>query len=161
MVTNKWLFAAGILSALAAALHLGCVAGGPSWYRFLGAGQPLVRLAECNSPIPTFYAVGIAAVLLGWSAYAFSGAGALPRLPLLRPILVAISAVYLLRAAAMPVMLVYATGPGRSASFVVWSSIIVLLYGLVHAVGVASAWPDLKGAASASGSADVTTKGVR
>jgi hypothetical protein len=147
MVTNNWLFAAGVVSAGAAALHLGCVVGGPSWYRFLGAGQPLVRLAERGSPIPNIYAVGIAAVLLGWAIYAFSGSGALPRLPFLRPVLVAICAIYLLRAAALPVMLVYATGPGRSASFVVWSSIIVLLFGVIHTIGVVTSWRDLPGIA--------------
>ncbi|MGC1301092.1 MAG: hypothetical protein WA840_01850 [Caulobacteraceae bacterium] len=85
-------------------------------------------------------------MLCGWSAYAFSGSGVLPRLPFLRPILVAICAVYLLRAAALPALLAYATGPGRSAAFMVWSSAIVLVYGVVHAVGVSTDWADLKAA---------------
>ena len=123
---------------------MGCVLGGPSWYRFFGAGEPMARLAERGSPTPALYAFAIAAVLWGWSAYAFSGSGVLPRLPFLRPILVAICAVYLLRAVALPILLVYATGPGRSASFMVWSSVTVLLYGLVHAIGVLTSWADLK-----------------
>jgi hypothetical protein len=144
MIRNVWLFAAGSLSAVAAALHIGCVFGGPSWYRFLGAGDPMVRLAERGSPIPAGYAFAIGAVLCGWSAYAFSGSGALPRLPLLRPVLVGICAVYLLRAAALPILLAYATGPGRSATFMVWSSIIVLVYGLVHLIGIWASWTALK-----------------
>jgi hypothetical protein len=144
MVRNNWLFAAGGLSAIAAALHLGCVIGGPRWYRFFGAGEPMARLAERDSPTPALYAFAIAAVLCGWSAYAFSGSGALPRFPFLRPILVAICAVYLLRAAALPALLIYATGPGRSASFMVWSSVIVLVYGVVHAIGISTSWADLK-----------------
>ena len=68
----------------------------------------------------------------------------LPRLPLLRPILVTICAVYLLRAVALPLLLAYATGHGRSAAFMVWSSTIVLVYGIVHAIGILTSWTDLK-----------------
>lgn len=143
MARNTWLLAAGGLSALAAALHVGCVFGGPSWYRFFGAGEAMARLAARGSPTPALYAFAIAAVLCGWSAYAFSGAGALPRFPFLRPVLVAICGVYLLRAAALPALLAYATGPGRSAAFMVWSSGIVLAYGLVHAIGICTGWTDL------------------
>lgn len=127
MVRNNWLLAAGGLSAVGAALHIGCILGGPSWYRFFGAGEPLARLAQQGSPTPALYAFAIAAVLCVWSAYALSGSGLLPRLPCLRPVLVAICAVYLLRAAALPALLAYATGPGRTAAFMVWSSAIVLV----------------------------------
>lgn len=144
MVRSYWLFAAGALSAIAAALHIGCVLGGPSWYRLLGAGEAMARLAERGSPTPALYAVVIGGVLCGWSAYAFSGSGALPRLPLLRPVLVAICSVYLIRAAGLPVLLRYAVVPGRSASFIVWSSLIVLLFGVVHAIGTYESWADLK-----------------
>ena len=144
VVRNRWLFLAGILSAAAAALHIGCVFGGPTWYRFFGAGEAMVYLAERGSPTPAFYAVAIAAVLFGWSVYAFSGSGILPRLPFLRIILIAICAVYLLRAAALPALLAYATSPGRSALFMIWSSAIVLAYGVVHAIGIATSWTDLR-----------------
>jgi hypothetical protein len=143
MVRNNWLLAAGGLNAIAAALHVGCVFGGPPWYRVFGAGEAMARLAARGSPTPALYAFAIAAVLCGWSAYAFSGAGALPRFPFLRPVLVAICAVYLVRAAALPALLAYATGPGRSAAFMIWSSVIVLVYGVVHVIGIATSWADL------------------
>ena len=38
-VGNPWLVAGGILSALAALLHLAVIVGGPVWYRFFGAGE--------------------------------------------------------------------------------------------------------------------------
>jgi hypothetical protein len=136
---NGWLLAGGVLSGGGAAIHLGCIVGGPSWYRFLGAGERMARLAEQGSPEPVLAAAFIAAILGIWAAYALSGAGLLPRLPFLRPILVLISAVYLLRAAALPVMLVYLV-PGRSAPFLIWSSAIVLIFGIVHAIGVRAAW---------------------
>jgi hypothetical protein len=141
---NGWLFAGGLLSAAAAVLHMGCILGGPSWYRFFGAGEALARLAERGSPTPALYAGAIATVLWVWAAYAFSGSGVPPRLPWLRPILVAVCGVYLLRAAALPVLLAYATGPGRSAAFFIWSSLIVLVYGLVHAIGLATSWTDVR-----------------
>ena len=138
---NGWLIMGGALSAGASLLHLACILGGPAWYRFLGAGERMARLAERGSLEPPLVTVFIAGVLAVWAAYGFSGAGLIPRLPFLRLILIAITAVYLLRAAALPLML--ATMPGRSGTFLIWSSVIVLVFGLVHAVGVWRAWPRL------------------
>jgi hypothetical protein len=90
MERSDWLLAAGIMDVGAALLHLACIFGGPSWYRFFGAGEHIVRLAERGSARPALITVVIAAVLCGLAAYAFSGAGLLPRLPLLRPALIAI-----------------------------------------------------------------------
>src|SRR4051812_17062911 len=89
-----WLIAAGVLNAGAALLHLACILGGPAWYRFLGAGERMARLAERGSLRPALITIGIATVLGFWSAYAFSGAGMLPRLPMLRPALIAICMVF-------------------------------------------------------------------
>ena len=140
-MTNGWLFAGGVLSGIASILHLGCIVGGPAWYRFFGAGERIARMAERDMIEPTIVTLFIAAVLAGWSVYALSGAGVLRGLPLLRPILVAICAVYLLRAAALPVML--ATMHERSATFLVWSSAIVLVIGMVHAIGLWTGWARL------------------
>ena len=138
---NPWLLAGGILSAIAALLHLGCILGGPSWYRFFGAGERYARLAEQGSPYPAIMASGIALVLAAWAAYAFAGAGLIPRPPLLRPALAAITAIYLARAAALPLML--GRTPGRSDTFLYWSSAVVLIYGLVHLIGLARGWKAL------------------
>ena len=93
----KWLIAGGTLSAIAALLHVAIIFGGPDWYRFFGAGEGMARAAERGSAQPAIITLGIAAVLAVWSAYGFSGAGVIRRLPLLRTALVAISAVYLAR----------------------------------------------------------------
>jgi len=138
---NLWLAAGGALSALAAATHLAIIVGGPAWYRFFGAGERLSQAAERGSPMPAVVTVGIATVLAVWSAYAFSGAGLIPRLPLLRFSLVAISAVYLARAFLFVPALALKGLPVKA--FAVWSSLIVLVYGLVHAVGVWQAWDQL------------------
>ncbi|HYE42067.1 MAG TPA: hypothetical protein VEA15_01635 [Caulobacteraceae bacterium] len=149
---RNWLIAGALLSALAALLHVGCIIGGPDWYRFFGAGEELARAAERGSPMPAVITAGIAAVLAIWSAYALSGAGVLPRLPLLRTALVAITAVYLLRGLVLAPLLVLQ--PQAVHGFTLWSSLIVLAYGLVHATGTALGWRSMApkpplGAASA------------
>lgn len=131
---NDWLVAGGIASGAAALAHLLCIAGGASWYRAMGAGERMARQVEAGRLGPHLVTLAIATVLATWSAYALSGAGVIRPLPLLRPALVAITAVYLLRAAALPVML--RTMPDRSATFLVVSSAIVLAIGAVHAVGL-------------------------
>lgn len=141
MQGNPWLIAGGSLSAAAAVLHLGIIVGGPGWYRFFGAGERMARLAEAGSFRPTLITIGIATILLLWALYAFSGAGLLRRLPLLRTGLVVISAIYLLRGLAPVPMLI--ARPALVDSFVLWSSLVVLLFGICHAVGTWIAWPNL------------------
>ena len=138
---NGWLLTGGILSALAALAHLLCIIGGPNWYRFFGAGEGMARLAERGSLTPVLITVTIAGMLAVWSLYARSGSGYIDRLPLLRPVLLAIAAVYLLRAAALPIML--KTMADRGTTFLIISSIIVLVYGLIHAIGLYRGWNDL------------------
>jgi len=138
---NSWLVWAGILSAAAAILHLAIIAGGPDWYRFFGAGEGMARMAERGMLKPALFAIGIAAILTVWASYAFAGAGLIPRLPLMRTALVAITTVYLLRGLVFLPLL--ALRPGRVDAFVMWSSLIVLAFGVVHAVGTWRAWSSL------------------
>ena len=37
---NPALVTGGLLSVAASLLHIGCIIGGPDWYRFFGAGEP-------------------------------------------------------------------------------------------------------------------------
>lgn len=145
LAPNPWLVAGGILSALAVILHLAVIAGGPDWYRFVGAGEEMAQMAERGLLRPALITIAIATILAIWSAYAFAGAGLIPRLPLMRTALVAITAVYLLRGLALvPLALLR---PALVDSFALWSSLIVLAYGIVHAVGTYRAWPALAAAA--------------
>ena len=139
---NPALVIGGVLSLAASLLHIGCIIGGPAWYRFFGAGEAMATMAEQGSITPTLITLGIAAVLAIWAAYAFSGAGLIRRLPLLRTGLVAISAVYLLRGLALiPALII---SGGQVMPFVLWSSLIVLVYGLAYALGTWTAWPRLR-----------------
>lgn len=138
---NPALIIGGLLSVGASLLHIGCIVGGPDWYRFFGAGEGMARMAEQGSMTPTLITLGIAAILAIWAAYAFSGAGLLPRLPLLRAGLMVISAIYLLRGLALiPALLI---NGGDVMPFVLWSSLIVLVYGFAYAVGTWTAWSTL------------------
>ena len=139
---NPALIIGGLLSVAASLLHIGCIIGGPAWYRFFGAGEAMATLAEQGSMTPTLITLGIAAILAIWAAYAFSGAGLLPRLPLLRTGLVVISAIYLLRGLALIPALVI--NGADVMPFILWSSLIVLVYGIAYAVGAWTAWPNLK-----------------
>ena len=141
---NPLLIVAGILSTVAAVLHLAVIAGGPAWYRFFGAGEQMARLAEQGHWYPAVVTTGIATILLTWAAYAFSGAGLLPRMPLLRTGLVVISTIYLLRGLVLiPAMVTNPAGPAGLTAFTWCSSLIVLVYGLAYAIGTWRAWPDL------------------
>jgi hypothetical protein len=142
MAGKTWLILGGILSALAAVLHLAVIAGGPSWYRFFGAGEAMAEAAERGSATPALITLGIAAILTIWALYAFSGAGIVRRLPLLRTALVLISAVYILRAFALLPALILK--PEVVDTFAVVSSLIVLAYGLAYAIGTWARWPALK-----------------
>ena len=139
--TNRYLLVGAALSATASLIHLGCIVFGGSWYRFLGAGERLARMAERGHWYPAAVAAAIAAVLLMWSLYALSGAGAIRRLPLLKFALCAITAVYIGRGLAfVPLMPLF---PGNSTTFWLVSSVICLAIGLVHFAGVRQAWARL------------------
>ena len=143
---NIWLIVGGSLSAAASLLHLGCIIGGPEWYRFFGAGEGVARAVARGSWVPAIITLGIAAVLAIWAVYAFSGAGLIARLPLLRTGLIVISTIYLLRG----MVLIFPSAfqrPDLSEAFLRWSSAIVLVFGLVYAIGTWRAWNSLSGEA--------------
>jgi hypothetical protein len=102
----------------------------------------MARAAERGSSAPALVTLAIAAVLALWALYAFSGAGIVRRLPLLRTALILISAVYLVRAfALLPVLILR---PELVDSFAVASSLVVLAYGLAYSIGTWKGWPALK-----------------
>lgn len=77
-------------------------------------------------------------VLSVWSIYALSGAGLLPPLPYLRLVLAGITAVYLFRAVAFP--LLKPVFPGNSAAFWFTTSAICFAIGVAHLVGLIQVW---------------------
>lgn len=131
---NPWLIVGGVLSLLAAALHVAIIYKGPAWYRLFGAGERMATLAEQGKLEPALITASIALVLLLWALYAFSGAGLLPPFPLLDWALAGITLIYLLRGV-LP-MLAAVFMPQLRTPFIWWSSLICTVYGLCHAVGL-------------------------
>ncbi len=138
---NIPLVVAAILSGIAALLHIAIILGGAQWYRFFGAGERMATAAESGRLYPAIVTLGIALVLATWALYALSGAGVLPSLPWLRFGLIVISAVYLLRGLAIVPLLTVARD--QSTPFLIWSSLISLVYGGVHVLGLSQVWSRL------------------
>jgi hypothetical protein len=138
---NRFLIVGAILSALAALIHVGCIIFGGTWYRALGAGERMAQMAEAGHWYPSAMAGAISLVLLGWSAYALSGAGVIRRLPLLRFVLCGVTAVYLVRGLVFVPLMPYF--PGNSVMFWLVTSAICLGFGLVHLAGLRQAWARL------------------
>jgi hypothetical protein len=137
---NPWLVAGGWLSIAAALLHLACIPGGPDWYRFFGAGEPIARAAERGMWTPHLIA--------GRDRSPAGGGGGLrllgrrddpsPAAPAHR----ARRDQHRLSARGLVVLAPSAMSrPDLSAQFMLWSSLIVLVYGVVHAVGTWRMWP--------------------
>jgi len=128
----------GVFSIIASLLHIAIIIGGGDWYRFFGAGEELAVMAEQGSWYPGILTFSISLVLFLWGLYAFSGANLIRRLPFLKIALVLIAAVYLLRG--LSVVPAYFIQPSVVDNFLVWSSVICLVYGSLYAVGTAQVW---------------------
>ena len=135
---NTPLIVAAAFSAIAALLHVGIVIRGAQWYRFFGAGERLACAAAAGHIYPAIVTLGIAAVLTLWSAYALSGAGIIAPLPLLRWALTTITAIYLVRGLAIVPLLVFARA--QSTPFLLWSSLVCTVFGVVHMLGLSQVW---------------------
>ena len=138
---NPALLVAGAGSVAAGVAHLACIVGGPDWYRFFGAGEGMARAVEQGRWQPHVMTAVIAIVLFGWAWFAFAAAGLVPRPPLLRIGLIAITLVLLLRAAAAFVPGVWRAE--HTPTFIIVSSLIVLVLGLAFLIGTIKAWPTL------------------
>ena len=141
-MTNSYLLIAALLSGIAALLHIGCIAFGPPWYRFFGAGERMAQLAANGSAIPAVITAGIAAVLALWSLYALAGAGVIAKLPFTRSALCVTAGIFLLRGIAGFVLAAVAPGE-RSVAFWCWSSLICLGICALYFVGTRQAWSQL------------------
>lgn len=134
---------AGVFSAIASILHLTIIVRGPDWYRLFGAGEHMAQLAEKKSIKPALITVAIAVVLAVWACYAWSGAGLLPELPLLKTGLIVITSIYLLRGLlglAAPLFPNHPVVQENSKTFWFLSSVVCCLIGFVHLLGLASVW---------------------
>ncbi|AHG20734.2 hypothetical protein Z042_14800 [Chania multitudinisentens RB-25] len=131
---------AAALTAVAAALHFSCIFIGAPAFRFLGAGEVIAKMAERGHWYPSFIAFVIGIVLTSWAAYALSGAGVTPRLPLTPYALFAIALIFLFRAVGFP--LLKSAFPENSQTFWFVTSGICLVIGLAFLIGAIGLWRD-------------------
>ncbi len=83
----------------------------------------------------------IAVGLTGFALYAFSGAGLIARLPFLKPALAGITLLYLTRG--LGVVPLFWLQPEAMDAFMIWSSVVVTVYGAFHAIGTWQVWARL------------------
>lgn len=136
------LMAASVL-LLGALVHLAIPVGGPAWYAFFGAPPQLVAMAEAGSIRPALTCIVIAAMLVVVSAYGFSGAGTIRRLPGLRIVLALVGAALTVRGLGFipialwrPQLLGALCGNCDGASaFLVVTSVLCLAAGIAYLSG--------------------------
>lgn len=137
-----WLLVAAAGSALAALLHIGCIAFGASWYQRFGAGSRMVRLAKAGHWWPPLLTAGITAVLVAWTLYALAAAGWHSPLPASRLVLPGIATLLLLRAMLGVGLALFRPGY-NGVRFWMVSSLACLGLGLAFALGTHQAWGTL------------------
>ena len=96
MTGRRFLIVGGSASFALAALHVLIIAIGPPAYLYFGRAD-LAEMARGRPLYPTLATLVITITLIVWGLYAYSGAGLVRPLPLLRTGLVTITCVYTLR----------------------------------------------------------------
>jgi putative oxidoreductase len=142
---SKLLITVGaVLTAIAAILHIFIILGGPSWYRFFGAGEGMATLAESGSVRPVYITSMIFMILSVWAIYGFSAAGYLITLPFLKPVLWLISLIFLIRGLAAIPAIFYFKHPylmelKDKMLFMICSSLICVFLGVVYLIAALKA----------------------
>lgn len=129
---------AGTLSLLIALLHGVMIVIGAEAYRYFAAGQKMVDMALAGSPIPALITFLITVVFTVFAMYAFSGTGVIRELPLLKPAIWVIGAIYALRGLAIFVQFYLIvqgqTGENLATKDVIFSC-VALFVGIVYLLG--------------------------
>jgi putative oxidoreductase len=137
---NKYLLSGGTFSILVALLHVAIIIGGPDWYRFWGAGEQMATLEENGSLLPDLLTFFIAIIFFIWGLYAYSGAGLIRRLPLLKTGLVVISSIYTIRGL---LLFIDIFSPEHLTVFMLLTSIVSFIVGLTNFIGTKQVWAEI------------------
>ena len=143
---KRYLLLVGAAAAAGSALHIAIIFGGPDWYAFFGAPSGLVEMARSGNIRAPISCLVIAVFLAALSAYAFSAAGVIRRLSLLRLGLGLIAAVLILRGVVFVPLIVWLPGAlsgicdCRSVdAFIIVTSGLCLAMGIGYALGAVAA----------------------
>ena len=96
-IQSKCLIIAGVIASLAAIWHLLCIVGGPSWFIFARAPSAIIISAQEGTLLAPIGTIIVATLMFTCTLYAFSAAGLIGKIPLVKPALITISALCLLR----------------------------------------------------------------
>ncbi len=108
----------------------------PELYKYIdpGQGSAVEQLAQQGSNLITIASIVLALIFAIWGIYAFSGAGLITRLPVLRVSLIAIAVIYILRSLFLPTEINMVVNQGYPFRFVVFSA-VSLVAGLLYLIG--------------------------
>lgn len=143
MKGKYYFYIAAAFSFTISFLHVAIIWGGGDWYRVFGAGEELAIMAESGSLYPLFMTAVIAVIFSVWAFYALSGAGYINKLPLLKAVLCAITAIFIGRGLIGFIAPFISTHPfvlGNSTTFWMYSSALCLIIGIVYLLGVVKNW---------------------
>ncbi|MEO8383703.1 MAG: hypothetical protein ABI583_00565 [Betaproteobacteria bacterium] len=139
---RNYLIGTALAASVGSTLHVAILFGGPDWYAFFGAPTGLVELARAGNLRAPVSCLVIAAILAVLAAYAFSGAGLIRRLPLLRMGLALMAIMLILRGVLFIPMIIWLPGSlsricdCRSVDlFIVLTSLLCLTMGIGYALG--------------------------
>ncbi|WP_309629779.1 hypothetical protein [Brevundimonas sp.] len=136
---------------MGAGLHVVALIGGPRWIEFVGAPPSVVQSASQGTWLAPAGALGIAALLTVWALYAFSGAGRIRPLPMLKTVLGGVALIFLTRGMISLPFLSRADWTSPIEIFAVAASVFVFVLGAAYAVGFWSVWRSQSPATSLPG----------
>ena len=143
-LNTRLLAVGGVLSSAVALLHFVIIFVGAPAYRYFGAGERMARQAERGAMFPAVITATLTLIFALWAAYAFSGAGFIPKLPLLRTALLTIGSIYTLRGLALiPQVWFFGQSGGEILPRHLFFSAVSLLIGLAYLLGTQQVWRDL------------------
>lgn len=93
----KLLISEGIIAFASAIWHLLCILGGPSWFAFARAPQAIIDSAQQGTWLAPIGTIFVASLMAACTVFAFSAAGIIGKVPLLKPALITIAVLCILR----------------------------------------------------------------
>lgn len=138
---NKWLFSAGIITAIISLLHVAIVIGGADWYIFFGAGTEMARQSDAGMLEPVITTLGIALSLALVTFYTFTVAFKKKKLPFSKQIIFGFTYVMIFRGlVGIPIVYLldhpYLNELSELPLFMVVSSIFCLGLGIIYWIGM-------------------------
>ncbi len=129
-----------IVSFGIALLHIAIILVGPAGYRYFGAPDLADAVERGSVVVPSLLTLGIALAFALWGAYALSGAALIRQLPLVRPALLVIGAIFSTRGLLIaPELAALVQGTLKHPRALVFSG-VSLFTGLCYILGVGRAW---------------------